>query len=636
MVVEQEIPPLLQWLPEAGLYWLVIVLGLGLAAAVIGWLIAAVRLGPREATSAVSRTLVMATLDIGGMSWRRVSALAWLAIKEALRRRVVVVFAVFIVALLFAGWYLDPNSPHPARLYISFVLTATTYLVLIMALLLSTLSLPADIRNRTLHTVVTKPVRATEIVLGRLLGFTAVGTVLLLMMGAISYIFVVRGVTHTHEIPTGQLRALTSAWEAELREGQGDVPVIETEMEHGHRHQLRVDAVEEDASGTKRLQRRARVRTEPARGHWHEFRYELPERAAGGDSSAEPALEYVLGPPEGQLVARVPIYGKLAFRDSDGKPAEKGVSVGDEWAYRSFIRGGTLAAAIWTFDEITPGRFNPARFPDGIPLELNLEVFRTYKGDTSGRDIPPIYASLALRNPETEEKVEVRIFPVKEYTTDTQYIPYKLTRAEDGREIDLFEDLVAGGKLEVWIQCIDPNQYLGMAQADAYLRARDASFALNFLKGYLGIWFQMLLVTGFGVMFSTLLSGPVAILATIGVLVGGFFHTFMLRLATGQAEGGGPVEALYRLITQMNLVSEMPEGLLTDAIKLVDVALLGWLRLMVETLPRFASFDLSRYVAFGFNIPGDLALIRLLTTLGFLVPLMIVGYLCLRLREVAR
>ena len=74
--------------------------------------------------------------------------------------------------LLFAGWFIDPASPDPARLYLDLVLTTTGYLMLLLALFLSALSLPADIKNRTLHTVVTKPVRPSEIVLGRMLGFT--------------------------------------------------------------------------------------------------------------------------------------------------------------------------------------------------------------------------------------------------------------------------------------------------------------------------------------------------------------------------------------------------------------------------------------------------------------------------------
>ena len=127
-------------------------------------------------------------------------ALSWLAVKESIRRRVVVVFAIFILVLLYAGWFLDPKSTNPALLYLSFVLTATSYLVLLMALFLSTLSLPADIKNRTLHTVVTKPVRMSEIVLGRIFGFMAIGTFLLVVMGVISYVFVIRGLAHTHEL----------------------------------------------------------------------------------------------------------------------------------------------------------------------------------------------------------------------------------------------------------------------------------------------------------------------------------------------------------------------------------------------------------------------------------------------------
>ena len=57
----------------------------------------------------------------------------------------------------------------------------------------------------------------------------------------------------------------------------------------------------------------------------------------------------------------------------------------------------------------------------------------------------------------------------------------------------------------------------------------------------------MLLVIALGVMFSTFLSGPVAMLATLGALVGGFFSDFMFRLATGQTYGGGPFESIIRI-----------------------------------------------------------------------------------------
>ena len=90
---------------------------------------------------------------------------------------------------------------------------------------------------------------------------------------------------------------------------------------------------------------------------------------------------YTLGPPKGQLQARVPIYGKLAFLDKTGSEKEKGINVGDEWTYRSFIEGRTAAAAIWTFDGLSEDLFPESKFPNGIPVEMTIEVFRTYKGN---------------------------------------------------------------------------------------------------------------------------------------------------------------------------------------------------------------------------------------------------------------
>ena len=114
---------------------------------------------------------------------------------------------------------------------------------------------------------------------------------------------------------------------------------------------------------------------------------------------------------------------------------------------------------------------------------------------------------------------------------------------------DLFRDMVDDkGEIEIWVTCIVPQQYFGAAQADVYLLAGDASFALNFAKGYLGIWLQMMLVIGLGVMFSTFSSGPVALMTTLGALIGGFFHEFMFKLATGQTYGGGPAESFIRML----------------------------------------------------------------------------------------
>ncbi len=607
MPIETQIQPFVAWLPSSLLDWLLVVGSLLIGGAIIGWLFAALRKGPRVALGQTARALAAGATDLVLISPRRVWALGWLAVKESIRLRVAVAFVVFILILLFGGWFLNPGSSHPARLYLNFVLTATSYLVLALALFLSTLSLPADIKNQTLHTIVTKPVRSSEVVLGRMLGFTAIGTLLLVMMGLFYYPFVVRLLSHTHQLtePDLQLEQAVGAQSA-TRNGR-------TRTEHRHWHDVFIDS-----SG--------RGRVEMKQGHWHDLKIE---------QSGQKTV-YRLGSPKGQLVARVPIYGKLRFTDSDGQPTDKGVNTGDEWMYRSYIEGGTLASAIWTFEGITEKNFPREHFPGGLPLEMTIEVFRTYKGKTDDpAGIPGIVGSLAVRNPKTGLTVDAKIFEAKEFVTDLRYIPYELQTPE-GQTLDLFDDLVADGKLEVRLRCAERGQYFGAAEPDVYFRARNASFAVNYAKGYLGIWLQMLLVIGLGVMFSTFLSGSIAMLATAGVLLGGLVGQFIRDLVEGRIPGGGPAESLIRLITHQNVTSEMAPGLKTTAAQMFDGVANFLMGLIAAVMPAFGRFNFADYVAYGYSIPANLALQSALTALGFLLPVFVVGYFFLKLREIAK
>src|SRR4029079_49651 len=169
------------------------------------FVIASLQYGPSEAFYYVARSIFSAvTEDLPRFSLRRTFAVAKLSVQEAIRNKILVGFGIFLLLLLIAGMFLDTGSRdpvyNPARVYLSFVLTATNYLVLLMALLLSAFSLPNDIKNRTIYTVVTKPIRASEIVIGRTFGFAAVGTAMLLAMGIISYFFVTWSLNHDHAV----------------------------------------------------------------------------------------------------------------------------------------------------------------------------------------------------------------------------------------------------------------------------------------------------------------------------------------------------------------------------------------------------------------------------------------------------
>jgi hypothetical protein len=617
-----QIRPFWEWFPWSAAYYLVLMIALTAAVVFVGWLFSLIRHGPLKAFAWIITLFrqgpAAAVKQIGQALWwclgdlvmispRRVAALTMLAVKESIRRRVVVAVAVFILVILFAGWFLHPDSPNPAQLYISFVMTATSYLVLLLTLILCSLSLPTDLKNRTLHTIVTKPVRASEIILGRIFGFIAIGTMLLLVMGTVSYFFVLRGLHHTHTLNPDDLKV------AEGSDAKQPALTAHTDYSQNHFHVVTIDP---DGNAA----------VEFNRSHTHAI--EVERDATTGKITAAK-----IGANEGDLIARVPIFGKLSFIDKAGKPGqEKGISVGKEWTYRSYIEGGSKQAAIWKFSGIAEDRF-----PEGLPVALRISVFRSWKGVIE-EGIP---GSLSVRIPGTDKWVEAVVFTARDYVIDVQTIPRELQMRDPKnpaltKKYDLFQDLVRDGEVEIRLRCLAPAQYYGVAQADVYLRMPDAPFVVNFFKGYLGIWLQMCLLTALGVFFSTFLSGPVAILSTAGMLVGGLFHKFLFELATGQTYGGGPLESLVRLATQNNVVSEMEQGLRTTVVQSMDYIFLHGLQIVSAVLPDFEKYSFADYVANGFNIPGEMIIQCLLTAAAFIVPVFIASYFCFKMREVAK
>lgn len=736
MTIEDPVLPLWEWLfggygvlrlltssGNVGAFWslLIVLLLLALAVLFVAYLSFAAQYGPIAGARRVAKMFGTAASDLLSISPRRVFAMSRLAFQEAIRMRVLVAFAVFVLVMLFASWYLDVKTDSPAQLYMGVVLGWTNLLVLILALFLSTFSLPNDIKNHTIYTVVTKPVRLGEVILGRMIGFTVIGTMILVVMCLLSYIFVWRGLSHSHQLQTdnagvpllsedtqnldedGNAGLTGSTTEASYHRHRVSIDFDGTgftDVQKGHRH--RVDNVNPLAAPVARLMRIAReVReSESVRGSSDDvyrtqaYRniitqagelsktaaaeadgapdesqrqvYEaLAEALSGAVEAAQDreidavvrdlttAQKYVndfaiarfeVGPPEGQLQAIMPKYGQLTFLDRAGRPTDKGINVGNEWTYRSYIEGGSLAAAIWTFNGITADRF-PAHDEDfrrGVPLDLTIRVFRTYKGDIN----KGIAGSLEIVEYLTDEEKaagkrplvsEPLNFRAKEFTPDRKYIPRKLVAQRVGgprlRDIDLFDDLAHDGKLIVRIRCQDPAQYFGAAMPDVYVWTGNNYFFVNFVKGYCTIWCQMVLVISFGVMLSTFLSGPVAMLATVMSYVTGYFTQFVVDVSTGKLEGGGPLESLIRIIQQKNLVTPLEQG--GRVVSVIDKVMLAVMWLFSYLMPDYSKLETSAFVSQGYDIPWQLMEQHVLTTLVYFVVLATLGYLILKSREVA-
>jgi len=580
-----------EWLFEhfALVQGFLLVLVLAIVGFVIGFVVALLKHGPAEGFLQVAKLVrELFVVDIPQTSVQRVGAIARLAIKEAIRKKVLVVVAVFVIAIMFAGWYLDPQAQYPARLYISFVLTTTNYMVILLGLFLSCFSLPSDIKSKIIYTIVTKPVRPTEIFLGRVVGFSAVGTLILLLLGSMSYLFVIRGVDHQHE-------AMTIS---------DDGKSGETSLQQFHTHKFELDS---DGEG----------KTDEVKGHRHVV-------TKVGD-------KIVIGPTTGDLEARVPIYAKkFRFTGRDGEEAP-GLNVGYMSEYQKYIEGDSLSSAIWTFEGITPSSFSSQ-----LNYDMTISAFRTYKGDI----ITPVGGTVVFRSIDGNVETERYEFRVKEFQIDQRSLPItgiKGFRKQEPTELDFFKDIAPDGNFEVIIRCLDRSQYLGMAAADFYFRADTLPFWWNFLKGYISIWLQMVIVICFGVMFSTFLSGPVAIIATVSIIVLGFFGFFVDSIVQGTTQGGGPVEALIRIPIQSGSGTELDLGnvALENSVKTVDKGILIAVQTLSRAIPNFIQLGTADFVAYGVNLFGGLLSRHLTICAGYFLMTGIISYFFLKTREMA-
>lgn len=176
--------------------------------------------------------------------------------------------------------------------------------------------------------------------------------------------------------------------------------------------------------------------------------------------------------PAGTFIARPRRYCELRFTDKNGQAAQRGINVGNIFEFREYLEGNTEASAIFTLEQIGEGDL-----VDGIlPLELRLDVFRTYFPDEEFTT-----AMIQLRNPDNSLISEPISFQANSHVNQLLSVPRQLT-AEDGdakRQVDLLDDLIAKNKLEVILKGTDSRVYLGVGEYD--LNVKPATFEYVFV-----------------------------------------------------------------------------------------------------------------------------------------------------------
>jgi ABC-type transport system involved in multi-copper enzyme maturation permease subunit len=598
--------------------------------------------------------------ELIAIRWRRLYSIARLTVIEANRRMWApwVVLSVFLVILAFTHWFLQPPRPaEMGRLFVGTLALLCSLLLTVMVTILTPLSLPTDIQQQTIYTVVSKPVRRIELIWGRMLGFMTIVTVLVLVFGGMSLLYLRRQIYNGTIVPTetrakeladnnhptqakhlreeaDQLRARMSAREPIV----GSLSFLDS---RGTPHRLGIDV------GQEQSMRQPRSHIEgatPATAIWNygivpdPFHPQIPvDRRIPVDRLLTPdSIEGLLNHVD-ELRARIAaakrrqaterlspdasqrLAASITRNTEELKAAEGAFRKREDEGKELESKAKDAEKAGRATEAETLRRQALALHSPAIPIEMTFNVYRTTKGKIG----EPVLAEIEVTNPVVPRTPYRNIFPIREYYTNKHYIPASVLAGSQGA-------------LRIEIRCLSRTQYLGMAESDLYILARAGDFGTNYMKGLFGVWLQAMVLTAIGVFAGTFLSWPVALLTTISFFVAGqVAYNFLIDFSRQALLGGGPFESLVRLLTHDNQMSDLAPTLAVVTAKTFDSIVMPVMSRLVYVVPNFAVLDVSNVVADGFEVRWSLLGINLLLALAYALPFSIAGYFILKNREVA-
>ena len=595
---------------------------------------------------------------------RRLSAIARLSIHESNRKMWApwVVVTVFLLVLAFTHWFLQPpRAAEMGRLYVGTLSLLCSILLTVMVTIMTPLSIPTDIQQQTIYTVVSKPVRRIELIWGRMIGYMVIVTVLMIAFGGISLWYLSRTVggalSATEKLAAkakkenrvAEYKALIEQADQLRSRMQARVPIAGSLSfldSRGNFKPIGID-VGQDQSTMKEPRSHIEGAT-PSTAIWRYGRsvpdpFSRPGRP-NFVSRPIPLEDFILpGTIEWQLDRVYELAAQIdGARQEKEQPnvtaarvtqLDAAISRNQEELKR--VRGeyealgkrvedlrskaAALQAEGKTREAAAARKEVAALSSPPIKVEMSFNVYRTTKGKIG----EPVYAEIEAINPRTQRKFEGDVFAIKEYYTNAVMLPAWILAGSDG-------------SLQIQIRCLSQSQYLGMSESDLYLLSSSGNFGFNYMKGLFGVWLQAMVLTAIGVFAGTFLSWPVALLTTIFFFVAGqLAFAFLVDFSRQAVMGGGPFESLIRIVAHDNQMSELTPTAAVVLAKTLDSLVMPVMSMLVYLVPNFQALDVSNLVADGFMVSWRVMISNTLLALGYALPFSFAGYLILKNREVA-
>ncbi len=537
---------------------------------------------------------------------RRIWAIARVAVKEAWSRGIVWVCLIIPVIYLYADWYISSKPEDQLRNRVGVVYFSMTVLFLLTSALLGAFSIPADLKNQNIFTIVTKPVERYEIVLGRFLGYALLILVELIVLTGISYVYVDRGL----------------AAQAQEESYHARVPLFGTEL---YFHNT---AKREEGENVGR--------------EWSYRTY----ISGINPKSPNQRVQYAVWPFDefpATLLDRpddYPVHLEFSFDIYRTTTGQEGKGV---YCSFTFARGDLSEDQVE--DLLKPSGVVSKEYNDRYAeaLKKNKALGKTGDelSDVNAKSKKDIYWALF----EKYGVHQIQGVSIADYHTQFEEIPAKVFKTlEKSRPAQAAS--APGGKrppvMRVFVN-VENDRYsrvqrVGMAQADLYVLVDDRPFWINFFKGAICIYLIACIVLGLSVVASTYLTGIISLLFTTALCVGGLFMPFIKSLAEGTTYGGGPLEAGYRLSKGQTASAALDkQSTVVYVLQKGDAAFQQWLRFIMNCIPDVGQYYPSDYVANGFDITwGQLLLLNhILPVAGFLAPWAVLAYFLIKSREMA-
>lgn len=536
------------------------------------------------------------------LRYRRIGALTRLAFKESIRNRLVWAFVVFLIPFLFPITWFFPGKPeNELRSIVVWTAAITQFLLLFVSGLIGSFAIPNDVKNQNIYTIVTKPVERFEIILGRFFGYLGLMSLVLLVMTALSWVFIAttklddkaKEETYRARAPVRGALLFSSR--------KGDMEGVNVGREFDYRKYIAGDP----ASSQRAIWSFPRVPSGLTRDRDHvpcEFTFDIFRLTKGEENHGVDVTVRVVSWQCKQRPPSDPKDGTWKWE----KPEQ-------EAAYKEDARKW-----VGELPGVSP---QTAQNPEAVLAQAK-----------PGMPAWDVVNKLA----EKYGYYEIAGREIFDYHPETIAIPVGVFQNAVKDSPKPEKDQPAPPLVQVYVKCQSAGQMLGMAEGDLYFLEGERPFGLNYFKAAFGLWCRVALVLGLAVCLSTYLAGVISFLGTLFLYLAGYAVEHLMDLASGKPASGGAATSMNKILrAEMASAPSDPTNPLTGALDSFDLGFAWFIRRFINLVPDVYGSSWTDYLKEGFDVPAEYLIMNLLVTTAYLLPWFILGYYMLRSREIA-